>query len=435
MRYRLSLINIIFMIIISRCSLEKQQEIIAKYSGGELTKKELIDRIGIKKINKASKSKNYLIKVQESAYKQILFDHYNDLLDDKEVKNELKRIENDKKIKLVIDFLVDNYVVNDSIKRFIYSSQLTQYTIQEITITHRLSYARQKNRSPKEAYDIGKVIRKRIDSNQISFDQAVSVYAEHPVVKLTNGIVGPLTYGKLPSKELSDAIWQSEPGDIIGPLETKLGYNVFQTVKKEVIDTTAALKSKMKNLASDIKKGRYEIIDDYIDEKANTWFRAFGGEIYIDHIDTLWQIADSLELFTISEDNPNPILNLNGIPILNLDKTNYFQPLARIQNKNLSINWFISEAKKHGTYDEKTFQNGYFLHQTIKEILYRNSAIMWFDKNSTKFDHQKTNELIKIKQENYLFDTYINQEMEKDSSLIKSIVLNRLAIKYNLEIH
>ena len=54
------------------------------------------------------------------------------------------------------------------------------------------------------------------------------MYAEHPVVKLTNGIVGPLTYGKLPSKELSDAIWQSEPGDIIGPLETKLGYNIFQ---------------------------------------------------------------------------------------------------------------------------------------------------------------------------------------------------------------
>ena len=54
-------------IIVSRCSLEKQQEIIAKYNGGELTKKELINRIGIKKINKASKSKNYLIKVQESA--------------------------------------------------------------------------------------------------------------------------------------------------------------------------------------------------------------------------------------------------------------------------------------------------------------------------------------------------------------------------------
>jgi len=38
-------------------------------------------------------------------------------------------------------------------------------------------------------------------------------------------------------------------------------------------------------------------------------------------------------------------------------------------------------------------------------------------------------------QENHLLKQYINQEIDKDSTLTDNIILNRLAIKYNLEIH
>ena len=50
-------------------------------------------------------------------------------------------------------------------------------------------------------------------------------------------------------------------------------------------------------------------------------------------------------------------------------------------------------------------------------------------------DLQKIIETIKIKQEDYLFDTFMKQEMEKDSTLTNSVILNRLAIQYDLEIN
>ena len=68
-------------------------------------------------------------------------------------------------------------------------------------------------------------------------------------------------------------------------------------------------------------------------------------------------------------------------------------------------------------------------------MLHRYSAIMWFEKNKTIFDHKKTHRSIKIKQEDYLFDTFMKQEMEKDSTLTNSVILNRLAIQYDLEIN
>jgi hypothetical protein len=66
--------------------------------------------------------------------------------------------------------------------------------------------------------------------------------------------------------------------------------------------------------------------------------------------------------------------------------------------------------------------------------LHRYCTILWFDENSEKFKPIKTQNNIRIKQENFLFDKYLNQEMVSNSSLTESIILNRLAVKYNLEI-
>jgi hypothetical protein len=158
----------------------------------------------------------------------------------------------------------------------------------------------------------------------------------------------------------------------------------------------------------------------------DTLFKKIRGEISIwDNIDTLWQIADSLDLFVLPD----------GIPIHSLQETNFEKPLAKLNNKNLSINWFIDQANRQGTYRKSNFVKAYFLHNMIRDILYRYCSIRWFDENNTAFNHHKTHNSIRKMQENHLLKQYINQEINKDSSLTNNIILNRLAIKYNLEIH
>ena len=46
----------------------------------------------------------------------------------------------------------------NSIINYVSKAELTQYTIQDIVVTHRLSYSQNQDRSPKEAYDIAKII-------------------------------------------------------------------------------------------------------------------------------------------------------------------------------------------------------------------------------------------------------------------------------------
>jgi len=413
---------IIFVIIFSHCSNNYNDTILATYDGGQLTKSELIARIGKNKYNKILKSENLLSTIQNHAIKKIVFDPSKELIDDKTVKNEVQRIANNQKLKQVMDHLLKNYTLNDSIIDFIYASESTKYTIQDIVVTHRLSYSQNKDRSPKEAYDISKKIRERINAKQISFDEAVSIYAEHPSVELRSGMMGPLPYGKLP-KEFNDLIWQSTPGDIFGPVETKFGYHVFKTVKKENVDNPQVTNRK-KVIKKEIKGGRYGYLDEYTDSHADKWFTMFGGEIYVENIDTLWQIAESIGLFEIP----------NGISILRLNETEYTQPLAKINNQILGVDWFIKQAHEHGTFKKSRFVKGYFLYNTLRDLLHRQSSIMWFDEHKTKFNHHKTQNSIRTKQENHLFKEYLNQEMNKDSSLTNSIILNRLAIKYNLEI-
>ena len=280
MKNKIIIINLfILAIIFIHCSKNNNNNILAKYNGGQLTQSELIARISKNKFDKVSVSKSFINTIQEYANKKIVFDHSDKLIDDKGVNNEIQRIANDQKLKQVLDNLLKNYTINDSIIDFIYSSELTKYTIQDIVITHRLSYSQHKDRSPKEAYEIAKHIRGRIETKQISFDEAVSIYAEHPSVELRKGIMGPLPYGKLP-KEFNDLIWQSSPGDIVGPIETKFGYHVFKTLKKENVDASQ-VKNRKKSIKNEIKGGRYGYLDEYTDTEADKWFRLFGGEIYI----------------------------------------------------------------------------------------------------------------------------------------------------------
>jgi len=232
MKIKIIYINLVILsIIFSHCSNENN-EILAIYDNGQLTKPDLINRIGKDKYNKILDSNDSFNTIQQYAFKKIIFDKNTELFNDRSIDDEIARIANDHKLKLLLDHLIKNYSISDSIINYVSKAELTHYTIQDIVVTHRLSYSQNQDRSPKEAYGIAKIIRKRIINKQISFDDAVSIYGEHPSIKLRNGIMGPLPFGVLP-KELNDIIWQSEPKVIIGPVGTKFGYHIFQTIKKE----------------------------------------------------------------------------------------------------------------------------------------------------------------------------------------------------------
>jgi hypothetical protein len=234
--------------------------------------------------------------------------------------------------------------------------------------------------------------------------------------------MGPLRYGKLP-KELDDIIWQSMPGDINGPVETKFGYHVFHIVKREQRKQSVA-KNRKKILSREIKNGRYKLLDHYTDSYAEEWFKIFDIKLFIENIDTLWQRAEDLDLFVVPE----------GISMLRLNEVGYKAPLARINNQMVTIDWFIEQSQQHGKYKQSNFVKAYFLYNTLIDLLRRYSAVMWYDISDDQFDNQKTHQMVQLKQEKLLYKHYVAQETKIDLMLTEEMILNRLALRYDIQV-
>ena len=409
----------VFGFIHSSCS--NNNDDMATYHGGSVTRSYLTKHINKSKYKKFSNDEK-LSTIQKFSMRKVIYDYSEELIIDKSINNKTKQILNDEKLERVFDYLLKKYSVSDSALDFIYNAELVDYTVQDILVTHRLSFSEHKDRSPQEAYKLAAIIRKRIDNNDITFDEAVSIYADHPTVEIRNGMMGPLRYGKLP-KELDDIIWQSMPGDINGPLETKFGYHVFHIVKREQRKQPVA-KNRKKTLRREIENGRYKLLDHYTDIFAEEWFKIFDIELFIENIDTLWQRAEDLDLFVVPE----------GVSILRLNEAGYQAPLARINDQMVTVDWFIEQAQQHGNYEQSNFVKAYFLYNTLIDLLRRYSAVMWYDISDDQFNNKKMRQMVLSKQETLLYKHYVAQETKIDSMLTEEMIFNRLALKYNIQV-
>jgi hypothetical protein len=59
---------------------------------------------------------------------------------------------------------------------------------------------------------------------------------------------------------------------------------------------------------------------------------------------------------------------------------------------------------------------------------------MWYDISDDQFDKQKTLQTVQLKQEKLLYNHYVNQEMKIDPTLIEEVILNRLALRYDIQV-
>jgi hypothetical protein len=59
---------------------------------------------------------------------------------------------------------------------------------------------------------------------------------------------------------------------------------------------------------------------------------------------------------------------------------------------------------------------------------------MWYDISEDQFDNQKTRQMVQLKQEILLYKHYVTQETKIDSMLIEEMILNRLALRYDIQV-
>ena len=59
---------------------------------------------------------------------------------------------------------------------------------------------------------------------------------------------------------------------------------------------------------------------------------------------------------------------------------------------------------------------------------------MWYDISDDQFDNQKMLRTVQLKQEKLLYNHYVAQETKIDSMLTEEMILNRLALRYDIKV-
>ena len=59
---------------------------------------------------------------------------------------------------------------------------------------------------------------------------------------------------------------------------------------------------------------------------------------------------------------------------------------------------------------------------------------MWYDISDDQFDNQKMLRRVQLKQEKLLYNHYVAQETKIDSMLTEEMILNRLALRYDIKV-
>ncbi len=203
-------------------------KILATYKDRSITTTEFFDEINQPAFLRLDYA-DQIEKIQIWTVKTILFKQAIDHLiyKDSNLRYELEKIRNDEKLLSVFNFLSDDFSISDSLLNYTIEAVKKQYTIQDIVVTHNLSYGQNQDRTKSDAEIRAKEILSRLNSNEITFDEAVSIYTEEPSMKIRNGEIGPISFGTLPLS-LDSVIWNSKPGNIMGPVDSKFGFHIIK---------------------------------------------------------------------------------------------------------------------------------------------------------------------------------------------------------------
>ena len=337
---------------------------------------------------------------------------------------ELTDIENNAVIsfrnQLIISSVINNQikpsVQDDSTVTAVREATGIDRHIKEIIIFHDLSKGYTVKQNPQEAKKIANSAVKRIRSNNISFEEAVSIYSAMPIMKLRKGSIGILKYGKYP-KHYNDAVWYIPEDSIIGPIKTDFGFHIVQAGAVEYVEN----KKSAAQMEKEISGGKYGVLKEAVDGFSRNMRSAYNSDLDSLSIIEMWNkiVLD---------------LDYTNQPFSALATINHGKPLGHIGNDSLSLDWFIEQSYRHAQISNSSIYSPYALLINCSDILNRFLTVRWAEKNNDIY-----NDKMKLKvqafQRNLLKNAYVESKIDMNLSLTEAVVLNRLVQEHVIKIN
>jgi len=324
-----------------------------------------------------------------------------------------------KKNQIYIDLLARQVILpkllDGEITNKIMESLKTERFVSEIVVFHKFSFGHVEERSPLEARKLSQIIMNRLQSNNITFNEAVSIYTSLPSLKIKNGVVGFLPYGSYP-KNYCDVIWNAPKDTIIGPIKTDYGYHIVQL--GEIKESKNSFTMDEVNQA--IINGKYGVFGEKMENFANELRNK--QNCNIDTIAVI-DLYNKLELISTHK----------KMIFSDLSKVVYNQPIGSCDNEDLSLAWFIQKANQHGQINSASIHAPIALLKNLSDILNRHLSVQWVMENNN-INKLHIYQKVRYIEAEILKEAYIKSELEKSPELIESNIYNRLLLNHDVEV-
>ena len=319
-------------------------------------------------------------------------------------------------INLLIKEVVNPEILADSIAHDIFKLLQTERFIREIVIFHKFSLGHIADRTPSEAQKLANVVINRLRSNNITFDEAVSIYTTVPSLKLRNGEVGFLPYGKYP-KNYNDAIWLMPKDTIIGPIKTDYGYHIVEIGEiKKVVD----LKT-IEAVEADIGNGKYGVFGEKMDQFAKDFRETYNCNIDTLAVIDLWRQIEA-------------VTDYKKITFSDLSNITYDHPISTCDGEELSLSWFVDQGNRHGQINVAVVHAPIALIKNLMDILNRFLTVRWVSENDN-INKEHLYEKVRAIETILLKEAYIQTELERTPQLSEYALFNRLLLNHEIVVN
>ena len=254
------------------------------------------------------------------------------------VKEEKNRLRHDLIVEKVEKYLANKLDISDSTLEFISNALNTDIYVKGLTVTHRFSFGKAQDRTKTAALKKAEKIYMRLQSGELTFEEAMSIYGESQVSKIKGNEMGQIYFG-LMSKNFNDVVWTAHQGKLLEPLESPMGYHIVIVDHKIPKMKEKRIEIDRNKLKEEVQKGKYGYREENFTKFLDTLYLKYDASLNQAELYNVWDSIQKME----------GVSSMSGIPVSMLTEVDN-KVIGRIGGKEITLDWLVNETNNYSFY-------------------------------------------------------------------------------------
>ena len=337
------------------------------------------------------------------------------------VKEEKNRLRHDLIVEKVEKYLANKLDISDSTLEFISNALNTDIYVKGLTVTHRFSFGKAQDRTKTAALKKAEKIYMRLQSGELTFEEAMSIYGESQVSKIKGNEMGQIYFG-LMSKNFNDVVWTAHQGKLLEPLESPMGYHIVIVDHKIPKMKEKRIEIDRNKLKEEVQKGKYGYREENFTKFLDTLYLKYDASLNQAELYNVWDSIQKME----------GVNSMSGIPVSMLTEVDN-KVIGKIGGKEITLDWLVNETNNYSFYANVSINNGFSFNKLINDIFARHLLVQWYADNKNNFPEFDVT--IKRKTVNKIYRSFLEKMEELQPDISRDVILNRFMLKHGIVVN